>query len=110
MSLDDIADHVDVIAPEQRASLLEQTGRTHQEIPLGGIHLDEDVDVRSCRRGAARDGPEQLRVGRAVPVQSTWNSSRRAARSSRRASFSGAMTVSDMLPGYWAWQHVDMAL
>ena len=42
--------------------------------------------------------------------RSTWNSTQRAARSSRSASFLGAMTVSDMLPGYWAWQHVDMAL
>ena len=44
------------------------------------------------------------------PSRCTWNFTQRAARSSRRVSFSGALTVSDMLPGYWAWQHVDMAL
>ena len=60
--------HVDAIAPEQSATLLEQTRRTHQETSLRRVHPDEDVDIRSCRRGAARDGPEQLRVGRAVPI------------------------------------------
>lgn len=60
--------HVDAITPEQSATLLEQTRRTHQETSLRRVHPDEDVDVRSCRRGAARDGPEQLRVGRAVPI------------------------------------------
>lgn len=54
--------------------------------------------------------PNSFGLVASYPSRSTWNSTQRAARSSRSASFLGAMTVSDMLPGYWAWQHVDMAL
>jgi hypothetical protein len=62
-------EHVDVVAAEQGPGILHQPGCPHHQVPVGWIHLDEDVDVAADVRGPARDGAEQLRTGRGVLVE-----------------------------------------
>lgn len=54
---------------KQRSGLLHQPGGPHEPVPIRGVHLDEDVDVRTRVRCATCNGAEQLRVRRTLPVE-----------------------------------------